>query len=143
MTIFDKQLGVCISVFCTGLLAVGALTWTAPVALGDGPGPSELVIIDHEGDIQLLEFGDESSTQPIILLNDEVLTPGDIDCEIATLHPQCQALESVLADGGANPETPPGIVAVQTKEGVEFSTSTPWDYPPPLVFVDGVLVNRN
>ena len=99
------------------------------------------MVIDGEGDVQLLELGDEISPTPIVLMNGQVLHPGGVDCDLWSDHPQCATLEA-LAAGEKQPNAP-SVVWVRKGQGADlFINLQSGDYPPPVVVVDNEVVNR-
>jgi hypothetical protein len=69
----------------------------------------------------------------------QVLAQGAVDCQVEPDHPQCEQVRIVRGEGEHGLARPLSVVAFAGGLRVAFN---PADYPPPLVMVDGVVVNR-
>jgi hypothetical protein len=103
---------------------------------------NELLVIGPTGGMVQLESGGESAPEPIVIMNDDVLSPGDVNCALATGNPQCQALNSVLGFEDEKPLQAPGLIIVNPGSPATLLDVTPSIYPPPVVVVNGCVVNH-
>jgi hypothetical protein len=104
------------------------------------PTPNELLAIGHGGEVSLLSPGNPGASAPIVLLNGEIVHAGEVDCGQTPNHPQCLTLSWLQGTGD---QDPPGYVIINTGDGTTFIHETfPNGYPPPLVVIDGEIINR-
>ncbi len=123
------------------LLPAALLTSSLAVANSDQAAHNSMLVIDSEGGVQLLEIGDQGAPAPIILLNGRVLHQGGVGCKENPDHPQCLTF-SGLTETSKQPNAP-GVLIVTKGQGAELLLNLQSsDYPPPVVIVDGEVVNR-
>ncbi|MDX1461220.1 MAG: hypothetical protein R3348_09215 [Xanthomonadales bacterium] len=128
----------------------GPSTYPPPAVVIDGewinrpPDYDHVQAIAPNGDLVVLHGGQGDAEMPIVLLGGEVLQPGGADCNLDASHPQCLSLNIVYENEGAGLQEAPGIVAIWTgtSEVVLYDVNVS-DYPPPVVIVDGVVINRS
>jgi len=124
-------------------------TYPPPVVLVGGavvnwPAHQNSVqVIGPNGKLLVFQGGQGAAEMPIVLQGDEVLHPGGADCDLAFSQPQCQALDYLLQSEGEGLQMAPGAVFVDPGLGAMLLDVNVGDYPPPVVIVDGRVINRN
>jgi hypothetical protein len=142
---------------------VGALAAILLLAAGAAfaQDTNELIVVGSDGRFGIVRIGNFGEPAPIVMMNGTILSPGDLDCEMVPNHPQCRTLDALLAaekdrrqnspqaplgaflDPYSKPDLAPGVILVTEDSGaVLIRNAAPSDYPPPVVIVDGVVVNR-
>ncbi len=128
---------------------VGPSTYPPPAVIVDGvmvnieAHTHHVQSIAPNGDLVVLLGGQGEAQMPIVLLGDEVLQPGGADCNLDASHAQCQSLNIVDENEGVGLQEAPGIVAIWTGTAdVLLLDANIADYPPPVLIVDGIVVNR-
>jgi hypothetical protein len=142
---------------------VGALAAVILLAAGAAfaQDTNEIIVIGANGRYSIVRIGEPCEPAPIVMMNGKTLSSGNVNCEMVPNHPQCRTLDSLLAaenareanvpqatlgaflDPYSKPDLAPGVILVTEDSGaVLIRNAAPSDYPPPVVIVDGVVVNR-
>ncbi|MDX1461219.1 MAG: hypothetical protein R3348_09210 [Xanthomonadales bacterium] len=103
------------------------------------PGPNDVQVIDASGEMILLQQLEGVAEPPAVLLDDELLNPGDVDCQVASGQWQCLWASGALVHWSEQQLWPDGVYSPEANVFVDFSVS---DAPPPAVYKDGNVLNR-